>query len=95
MKHFFQKLRSLLHRHRKEKDLRDELQFHLDEEAEERQAEGLPGEEARRAACLDFGNITLVQEETRAAWPGRLFSSRAPAGRWRLAAASAPVRSPS
>jgi len=68
MKHFFQKLRSLLHRHRKEKDLRDELQFHLDEEAEERQAEGLPGEEARCAACLDFGNITLVQEETRAAW---------------------------
>ena len=68
MKHFFQKLRSLLHRHRKEKDLRDELQFHLDEEAEERQVEGLPGEEARRAARRDLGNITLVQEETRAAW---------------------------
>ena len=68
MSPFFQKLRSLLHRRQKEEDLRDELQFHLDEEAEERQAEGLPGEEARRAACLDFGNITLVQEETRAAW---------------------------
>ena len=68
MSPFFQKLRSLLHRRQKEEDLRDELQFHLDEEAEERQVEGLPGEEARRAACLDFGNITLVQEETRAAW---------------------------
>ena len=50
MSPFFQKLRSLLHLRRKEKDLRDELQFHLDEEAEERQAEGLPGEEARCAA---------------------------------------------
>jgi len=68
MNPFFQKLRCLLHRRRKEEDLRDELQFHLEEEAEERQAEGLPGEEARRAARRDLGNITLVQEETRAAW---------------------------
>jgi macrolide transport system ATP-binding/permease protein len=68
MRQFFEKLRSLLHRHRKEEDLRDELQFHLDQEAEERQAEGLPGEEARRAARRDIGNIALVQEETRAAW---------------------------
>ena len=68
MSTFFHKLRSLLHRRRKEDDLRDELQFHLDEEAEERQAGGLPGEEARRAARRDFGNIALLREETRAAW---------------------------
>ncbi len=68
MSPFFQKLRSLLHRRRKQEDLRDELQFHLDEEAEERQAEGLSGEEARYAARRDMGNLTLVQEETRAAW---------------------------
>lgn len=68
MSPFFQRLRSLLHRRRKEEDLRAELQFHLDEEAEERQAEGLPGEEARCAALRDIGNITLVQEEARAAW---------------------------
>ena len=64
----FQKLRSLLHRQRKEEELRDELQFHLEEEAEERQAAGLTGEEARRAAHLDLGNIGLLREETRAAW---------------------------
>jgi len=46
---FFQKLRSLLRRRQKEEDLRDELQFHLDEETEERQAEGSSGEEARHA----------------------------------------------
>src|SRR3954469_10458841 len=66
MRQFVQKLRFLLHRRRKEEDLRDELQFHLDEEAEERQADGLSGEEMRRAAQRDIGNITLVQEETRA-----------------------------
>src|SRR5262245_48722590 len=68
MSPFFQKLRLLVHRHRKEDDLREELQFHLDEEAEERQAEGLTGEEARYAAHREIGNLTLVQEETRAAW---------------------------
>ena len=30
MNPFVQKLQSLLHRRRKEEDLRDELQFHLD-----------------------------------------------------------------
>ncbi|MGH9660431.1 MAG: ABC transporter permease, partial [Bryobacteraceae bacterium] len=68
MSAFFHKLRSLMHRRRKEEDLRDELQFHLDEEAEVRQAEGLPGDEARLAARRDIGNLTLVQEETRAVW---------------------------
>ena len=68
MSTFFHKLRSLLHRRRKEEDLRDELQFHLDEEADERQAGGLSGEAAWRASRRELGNLTLVQEETRAAW---------------------------
>jgi uncharacterized DUF497 family protein len=57
MSPFFQKLRSLLHRRRKEEDLRDELQFHLDEEAAERQAEGLSGEEARHAGEERYLNL--------------------------------------
>jgi hypothetical protein len=40
----------LIHRRGKEEDLRDELQFHLDEETEELQAEGLLSDEARYAA---------------------------------------------
>jgi predicted permease len=67
MRRFFQKLRALLYRRRKEEDLRYE-QFHLEEEAEEREAAGLAGEDARRTAQRDFGNMALVQEETRAAW---------------------------
>lgn len=68
MNPFFQKLRALLQRRRKEDDLRDELQFHLDQEAEELQAGGLSVEQARQAARRDIGNATLVHEETRAVW---------------------------
>jgi macrolide transport system ATP-binding/permease protein len=52
---FFLKLRSFMQRRRKEDDLRAELQFHLDEEAEERQAEGLTSGKARFAARRDLG----------------------------------------
>lgn len=65
MSEFFQRLRIFLHRRRREEDLRDELQFHLDEEAEE---SGLRDEQARMAARRDLGNMALVQEETRAVW---------------------------
>jgi hypothetical protein len=58
----------LAERRRKEAELRAELQFHLDEEAEDRQAEGLPNKEAQRAARRDLGNIALLQEDTRAMW---------------------------
>ena len=52
---------------RKEAELREELQFHLDEEAEERQASRVAAEEARWAARRELGNVTLIQEDTRAA----------------------------
>ena len=68
MSSFFRKLNWLRRRPSKEDELREELQFHLDEEAEERQAQGLANEEAQRAARRDLGNITSVQESTRAAW---------------------------
>jgi macrolide transport system ATP-binding/permease protein len=65
---FFRKLGWLLRRRSKEEDLRDEIAFHLEEEADERTAAGSPNEEARLAARRDLGNVTLVQENTRAAW---------------------------
>ena len=68
MKSFFRKLRWLLRRRKKDAELREELQFHLAEEAEEREAEGMATEEARRAARRELGNLTLVGENTRAAW---------------------------
>jgi macrolide transport system ATP-binding/permease protein len=68
MTSFLRKLSWLLRRRVKDADLQDELQFHLDEETEERAAGGLPIDEARRAARLDLGNVAIVSEDTRAAW---------------------------
>ena len=73
MNAFFRKLNWLVHRSRKEDELTDELQFHLDEEAEERQAEGLAEQEARWAARRELGNVTLVRENTRAVWTWTFF----------------------
>ncbi|HYL63662.1 MAG TPA: ABC transporter permease [Candidatus Methylomirabilis sp.] len=68
MTSFFRKLSWLARRRQREAELREELEFHLEEEAEERRANGLTGEAARYAARRDLGNYTLVQEDTRAAW---------------------------
>ena len=68
MTSFFRKLHWLTHRSRREAELRDELQFHLEEEAAERAAQGVPAQQARHAARRDLGNVTLVEENTRAAW---------------------------
>jgi len=68
MSSFFRKLAWSTKRRRKEAEFEEELRFHLEEEAEERAAAGLAGEEARQAARRELGNVTLVQENTRAMW---------------------------
>src|SRR5438445_10202433 len=68
MSAFFRKVRWLTERDRKEAELREELQFHLEEEAEERQALGLAEDQARWAARRELGSIALVLEDTRATW---------------------------
>ena len=68
MTSFFRKFTWWLQRRRKEDELREELQFHLAEEAGERQADGLSEDQARWAARRDLGNVTLLQEDTRTLW---------------------------
>src|SRR5258707_15770212 len=68
MNSFFRKLRWLTRRSDKEAELREELQFHLKEEAEEREEDGLTEDEARLAARRELGNLALVEENTRVAW---------------------------
>lgn len=68
MTSFFRKLNWLRRRPSKEEELREELRFHLEEEAEERHAQGLTDDEARLSARRELGNLTLVAENTRAAW---------------------------
>ena len=68
MKALLRKLRWLMERSDKETELREELQFHLAEESEERRADGLSEDESRWAARRELGNLTLVVEDTRAMW---------------------------
>jgi putative ABC transport system permease protein len=68
MNAFLRKLGWLRRRADREAELREELQFHLDEEADERREDGLTSADARRAARRDFGNLARVAEETREAW---------------------------
>jgi len=73
MNSVFRKLTWLARRRQREDGLREELEFHLTEEAEELQSNGLASTEARQAARRGLGNVTLVQEDTRAAWTWRIW----------------------
>jgi len=68
MNAFFHKLRWLAQRRSKEAELREELEFHLEEEAGERREGGMAEDEARWAARRELGNLMLVKEDTRALW---------------------------
>jgi macrolide transport system ATP-binding/permease protein len=68
MRSFIRKLMWLTQRRRKDAELRQELQFHLEEEAEERREEGVSREQANWAARRELGNVTLLEENIRAVW---------------------------
>src|ERR1035438_9861106 len=68
MNQILHKLRWMTQRSRKEAELRDELQFHLREEAEQAEAAGMTTEQAKWAARRELGNVALWMEDTRAAW---------------------------
>ena len=72
---FLRKLSWFLRRRHKDVDLEDELQFHLDEDTEERAAEGVPLDDARRAARRALGNLSIVLEDTRATWTWLWFAT--------------------
>jgi predicted permease len=59
------RLRSLARRTRVEEDLDRELRFHLERQADENLAAGMPPAEARRAAFRKLGGVTQIQEECR------------------------------
>jgi predicted permease len=73
----FRKVQWWLQRRRKEEELREELQFHLAEEIDERQADGLPVDQATWAARRDLGNAALVQEDARTLWSWTLLEQLA------------------
>jgi len=52
-------------------DLSAEIQEHLDERIEELIAEGVPKQDAAAAARREFGNATLIEEDSREVWRWR------------------------
>lgn len=68
MTSLFRKLIWSIRARQKERELREELQFHLEEEAERRRSEGMSHAQAARAARIDVGNVTLLKEDIRELW---------------------------
>lgn len=64
---FVRPLRSLFGKGRLERDMAEEMRFHLEQRAADRQADGLSPEEARYAAERKFGNVASIQEQAREA----------------------------
>src|SRR6185312_10921912 len=60
-----------LQRRRREHELREELQFHLEQEARERLEAGVSEDDARWAARRDLGNDTRLREDIRTLWTWR------------------------
>jgi len=59
------RLRSLIDRNHVEEDLAKELRFHLEQQAQENLAAGMPPAEARLAAARKLGGVTQIEEECR------------------------------
>ena len=51
--------------------LAEEIEFHIDMRSRELPAAGMPDAEARARARQEFGNVTRVQEDSRATWIAR------------------------
>jgi len=73
----FRKIQWWLGRGTREAELREELQFHLGEEQETRQADGLSADDATWAARRDLGNTALLVEDARALWSWTLLEQLA------------------
>src|SRR5919206_2180711 len=65
---FWRRLLYYLRRERFDRELEEEMSFHLEMKAEEYRAGGMELEEARRAARRQFGNETRLREISREMW---------------------------
>src|SRR5215467_3346208 len=62
------RLKQLLSRRRLYRELSEEIQAHLDEKVEELVADGMSREEAMQSARREFGNLGLIEENSREVW---------------------------
>src|SRR5271154_5354496 len=62
------RVKALIKRRRLERDLEEELQFHLSKRAEKNRALGIAEKDAHAAARRRFGNVSLIKEDCRENW---------------------------
>src|SRR5262245_5468430 len=63
-------------RDRQERDLKDEIAFHLATETKRRVDRGQSLDEARASTIRDFGNVPLVEDVTRNMWGWTMVRER-------------------
>ena len=68
-----ERVRALLFRSRKERELQDELRFHLEMETEQNRRAGMNEEEARRRGHIALGGVERTKEDVRDARGTRYF----------------------
>ena len=61
-------LKQLFSRRRLYNDISDEIRAHLDEKIEELVDSGMSRKDATHAARREFGNVTLVENDSRQVW---------------------------
>src|SRR4051794_10989165 len=59
------RFRTLLRRDAVERELADEMRFHIEQQVAANIASGMPAAEARRRALLEFGGVESIKEECR------------------------------
>lgn len=69
----WRRLRALVRRGELDRELDEELRYHLERQVAEYVADGMTAEEARRAALRDFGGLAQSKEECREARGVRAF----------------------
>ena len=67
------RLRALFRRRTMERELDEEMHFHLEQQARKLEARGLSREEARRESLRSFGRLDRAKEQTRTVWGVRLL----------------------
>ena len=73
IREFIRRLRALGHSKRVDRELDDELRFHVEQQTEANIAAGMAPEEARRQALVALGGIDKTREEYRDALGFRLL----------------------
>jgi predicted permease len=79
-----ERARTLIFRSREERELEEEIRFHIDMEAEQQRRSGLDSAEAKRRGIVAFGGVERIKEDVRDARGTRLLEDSAGDVRWSL-----------